>query len=80
MKITSDIHTHTFLSACAARDSYPQDFMRICKSFGIKTLGFSDHLWDKAVPGSSKWYAPQDVEHVLQLKELLKGPECQAQC
>ena len=80
MKITSDIHTHTFLSACAARESYPQDFMRVCKSFGIKTLGFSDHLWDKAVPGSSKWYAPQDVEHVLHLKELLKGPECQAQC
>ena len=50
MKITSDIHTHTFLSACAARDSYPQDFMRKRKPFGLKTVGIWDHLWDNAVP------------------------------
>ena len=79
MRITSDIHTHTYLSSCAARDSYPEDFLRICKAAGIRTLGFSDHLWDKAVPGSSNWYAPQDVEHVMQLKERLAGAACQEQ-
>ena len=77
MKITSDIHTHTYLSSCAARDSWPWDFMKVCGELGIKTLGFSDHLWDKAVPGSSKWYAPQDVDHVFQLKEQLASQQCQ---
>lgn len=77
MKITSDIHTHTYLSSCAARDSWPWDFMKVCGELGIKTLGFSDHLWDKAVPGASKWYAPQDVDHVFQLKEQLASQQCQ---
>ena len=39
------------------------------KSSGVAVAGIANHLWDKAVPGASAWYAPQDVDHVLQLKD-----------
>jgi len=71
MKITSDIHIHTGLSSCANRDATFEGYVQDAKKTHLTTLGFADHLWDSAVPGASKWYAPQNVPHVLKLKEML---------
>ena len=77
MHITSDIHLHSNLSACAKPESTPAALLKACRDQGIRTIGFSDHLWDKAVPGASKWYQPQDVDHVLSIKKALASDECQ---
>ena len=71
MKIIADIHTHTYLSSCASREASVEAHVKSAKSCGLSVLGFSDHLWDSNVPGASNWYAPQNVEHVLELKSML---------
>ncbi len=71
MKITSDIHIHTALSSCAERSATFMGYVEAAKNTNLKVLGFADHLWDSAIPGASKWYAPQNIEHVLKLKEEL---------
>ena len=71
MKIIADIHTHTYLSSCASREASVEAHVKSAKSCGLSVLGFSDHLWDSNVPGASNWYAPQNVEHVLELKSKL---------
>ncbi|MDD4537510.1 MAG: PHP domain-containing protein [Lentisphaeria bacterium] len=77
MHITSDIHLHSNLSSCAKPESTPAALLKACRDQGIRTVGFADHLWDKAMPGASKWYQPQDVEHVLSIKQALVSEECQ---
>ena len=69
--ITSDIHIHTNLSLCAQEDATLERYIEKAKEANLKVIGISNHLWDGAVPGASNWYAPQNVEHVLQLKKLL---------
>ena len=68
MKITSDIHIHTHISDCAERDASVERYLAAAKQDGIKTVGFSDHLWDDTVAEPPNWYRPQNVAHVLQLK------------
>ncbi len=71
MKLTQDLHIHTNLSSCAMRDTTAKDYIPAAKTDGLTTLGFSNHLWDSDVAGASKWYSPQNLEHVLQLKKEL---------
>lgn len=71
MKIIQDLHIHTNLSLCAARDTTAKDYIPFAKEDGLTTLGFSNHLWDSDVAGASKWYSPQNLEHVLRLKREL---------
>ena len=66
-----DIHIHTSLSECARPDSSPAEYFGLIPVRGLSTAGFSNHLWDSAVPGASNWYRPQDIEHVLPLKSEL---------
>lgn len=71
MKLTYDIHIHTNLSDCAERDATLENYITAAKRDGLKILGFSDHLWDDSVTEPTNWYRPQNVAHVIQLKELL---------
>ena len=71
MKITADIHNHTYFSSCAAKESTLMAHVEMAKADGLSFLGLSDHIWDSKVFGASKWYSPQDVEHLLALKEQL---------
>ena len=66
-----DIHIHTSLSKCARPDSEPEDFFREIPLRGLTIAGFSNHLWDSAVPGASEWYRSQNIEHLLPLKKKL---------
>ncbi len=67
-----DIHVHTFLSSCGEPNAIPQDYIKIAKKQGIKVLGFSDHVWDSAVAGAWPWYQPQDINHVMKIRELVQ--------
>ena len=71
MKITHDVHIHTSLSSCADPAATFQGYVERAKNTNLKVLGFADHLWDSAIPGASRWYEPQNVEHVLKLKKEL---------
>lgn len=64
-----DIHCHTHLSSCAAKSSTLKVMLSALKNAGVSVAGIANHLWDSNVPGASSWYAPQNVEHVLSIKE-----------
>lgn len=64
-----DLHLHTNLSACAPPESTLKVMLRALKEAGITTAGVANHIWDTKVPGASGWYAPQNVPHVLSIKE-----------
>lgn len=67
-----DIHIHTQLSSCAKPDATFTAYCQGAKDRNLSVLGFTDHLWDHAVAGWNNWYAPQDLEHVMSLKEEIK--------
>jgi len=70
MLIDHDVHVHTNLSSCShdpAMDAAA--VIRRAAELGLTTVGFANHMWDAAVPGASDWYAPQDVNHVLSIRE-----------
>ena len=76
MKFHHDIHTPTEISSCCSdRMATPENFIRAAAELGHTTFGFSNHLWDSAISGASEWYKPQNVEHVLRLKEQLPPSE-----
>ena len=59
-----DLHVHTHLSSCAARDAFIKDYVAEAKRIGLGLIGFSDHAWDAGVPGCSEWYRPQGYERL----------------
>ncbi|NLN19039.1 MAG: PHP domain-containing protein [Firmicutes bacterium] len=70
--VNHDIHVHTFLSSCSSDPkATPENYIRRAAELGLRTIGFADHLWDGGVPGASRWYAPQDLNHILQSKRML---------
>ena len=64
-----DIHIHTERSLCAERDASFDSYMAQISKMPLTVIGFADHLWDRAIPGANAWYAPQDLDHVLKLKQ-----------
>jgi len=63
--IDHDMHCHTQLSSCSSDPAQSiQAILEHARSHGYTLQCITDHLWDNLVPGSSGWYAPQDVEHV----------------
>jgi histidinol phosphatase-like PHP family hydrolase len=73
MKLNYDIHIHTNLSSCAVSDATVEKYIDGAAKDGLQAIGFSNHLWDSTVSGASPWYRPQNVEHVLQLKQELSN-------
>jgi len=72
MIVDHDAHVHTNLSRCSHDpDATPAALIARAAAAGLKTIGFADHLWDRAMPGASPWYRPQDLDHVLQTRRLL---------
>lgn len=71
MTITGDLHIHTFLSSCARPDAQPDSYLKLCPKEGINTVCFTDHFWDETVDGASNWYRPQNLGHVLRMRELI---------
>ena len=75
MKITSDLHIHTRLSSCAKPEATVAYYMDKAREMGFKTLGFTDHLWDSAIPNANKFYAPQDFAHISEIKAELEAAD-----
>ncbi len=72
MKIDHDVHVHTTLSSCHHDDRHtPANILPRAAELGLRTVGFANHMWDRAVPGASDWYARQDLDHVLSIREQI---------
>lgn len=70
--INYDIHIHTHLSSCGARDAFMQDYINAASELGLELMGFADHAWDDSINGASPWYAPQTYKRLIARKEELK--------
>ena len=75
MKITSDLHIHTHISKCGKEEATVPYYMEKARELGLKTLGFSDHLWDSAVEGANSFYTGQDFDHISEIKEELAAAD-----
>lgn len=64
-----DLHVHTNLSACARPSATLEGYLGACVSSGIGILGISNHVWDSDVAGASPWYVPQNIDHVLRIRQ-----------
>ena len=76
MKMTCkhDYHLHSYLSSCSRdAEQTPEHIYSFAKEHGYDSLCVTDHLWDSLVPGASKWYEHQNVEHVMQNLPLPSG-------
>jgi len=74
MVVDHNVHVHTYLSSCCSDDqSTHENLIARAAGTGIKTIGFADHVWDRAVPDPSDWYRPQDAERVFQARDRLSA-------
>lgn len=64
---------HTYLSRCSNDPEFlPPAIIERSISNGIKLLGFSDHFWDKTMPGGdNNVYRKQDYDHVMKIHGML---------
>ena len=74
-KIDHDYHIHSQLSTCSRGDpeQTPERILRYAKENGLSRICITDHYWDSAVPGASRWYEPQNFDHIYQSVPL---PQC----
>ena len=69
--IDHDYHIHSFLSSCSRDpEQTPENILSCARERGISRICLSDHYWDSAVPGASRWYTPQNFEHIAEYRSL----------
>lgn len=70
-KFDHDLHIHSCLSACS-KDPWqsPARILRYAQENGLHTICLTDHFWDSAIEGASRWYRPQDYAHICRAKPL----------
>ena len=73
MKIQHDVHMHTYLSRCSNDPEFlPPAIIENSKANGIKLLGFTDHFWDKTMPGGDNGiYRNQNFAHVTKIHDMM---------
>lgn len=70
-KIDHDLHIHSHLSSCSRDpEQTPERILAYAKAQGLTQICLTDHYWDSAVPGASKWYMPQNFDHIKEAKPL----------
>ena len=75
MRITHDLHMHTHLSFCGKDEATVENYVAQAAALGLGKLGFTDHMWDSAVPDMPWWYRQTDIQnvaHVTQLRPVLE--------
>ena len=73
-QIDHDLHIHSFLSTCSRDPSQtPEAILRYAEKNGLSTICLTDHYWDSSVPGASRWYAPQNFDHIAESLPLPQG-------
>ena len=74
--IDHDLHCHSVLSSCSSDPAMtPQAILDFARAHGYTCQCVTDHLWDSSVPGASRWYAPQDIDHVRASLPLPTDPQ-----
>lgn len=69
--VDNDLHIHSVLSSCSNDPEQSKErILQYAIDNGLKTICITDHFWDDAIEGASKWYAPQNYEHILRSKPL----------
>lgn len=69
--VDHDLHIHSTLSPCCKVDSQtPERILQYARENNLHTICLTDHFWDSAVPGASKWYEPLHFEHLIKAKPL----------
>lgn len=64
-KIDHDLHIHSGLSSCSSdANQNAERILQYAKDNGLSRICITDHYWDSSVKGASKWYAPQNFEHI----------------
>lgn len=70
-QIDHDYHIHSFLSSCAKDPAQtPELILQYAKDHGLSRICLTDHYWDSTVPGASRWYTPQNFDHIAQYRNL----------
>jgi histidinol phosphatase-like PHP family hydrolase len=68
--IDHDVHVHTVLSSCCKDPlQTAANVVSRAAETGLRTIGFADHVWDSRIPGASRWYEPQTLDHILRIRE-----------
>lgn len=67
-----DIHIHTYLSSCASPNATLQSYLDSAEGLGMDFIGISNHMWDHAIPGASRWYEPQTFEHIAAIRKEIE--------
>lgn len=76
MRIDHDLHIHTTLSSCCNDpNQVPERIIRRCESLGLRTIGFSDHVWQNPYLKPDDWYAPQGPVRFNRLIDELQSLE-----
>ena len=69
--IDHDYHIHTYLSSCSRDpEQTAARLLQYAQGNGFTSLCVTDHFWDSTVPGASKWYEPQNLDHIRELLPL----------
>ncbi len=70
MRVLHDIHIHTHLSSCCMdKEATVENILKAARENEYKTIGFADHVWDNPEYEPSEWYKPQNLEHILRIKQ-----------
>ena len=70
-QIDHDLHIHSTLSPCCKVDTQtPERILQYARANQLHTVCLTDHFWDAAVPGVSKWYEPLTYERLCAAKPL----------
>lgn len=70
MRIQHDFHIHTTLSSCAKDpEATVENYVQWARKNGLNKIGFSNHMWDSAIPCPIPWYHGQDCAHVAQVRK-----------
>ena len=75
-KIDHDYHIHSQLSSCSRDpEQTPDRILQHAKENGLSRICLTDHYWDSAVDRASKWYRPQDFDHIAKAMPLPQDEE-----
>ena len=65
--VDHDYHIHSKLSSCSRDpEQSTAHILEYAKEHGYRQICLTDHFWDETVDGASRWYTPQNYDHVRQ--------------
>jgi len=75
LRIDHDLHVHTYLSDCCTDKAHhrPREILSLAERMGVRTIGFTDHLWVNPDIPASDWYRPQNETQITRLREDLSS-------